>query len=107
VTASRKGAVIAQRCGTTLKATAAQVPCWCEPSWSNTNATYFIPVASYQSQIVWSKSRWELAIASSSKNTILDLEGVMWILRTAENAPAIFAITLVCALVFLSAVIPA
>ena len=31
----------------------------------------------------------------------------MWNLRTAENAQAVFAITLVCALVFLSAVIPA
>ena len=31
----------------------------------------------------------------------------MWNLRTAESAHAAFAITLVCALVFLSAVIPA
>ena len=31
----------------------------------------------------------------------------MWNLRTAESAQAVFAITLVCALVFLSAVIPA
>ena len=31
----------------------------------------------------------------------------MWNLRTAESAQAVFGITLVCALIFLSAVIPA
>ena len=35
------------------------------------------------------------------------MEGVMWNLRTAERAQAVFGVTLVCALLYLSAVIPA
>jgi len=75
--------------------------------YPNSRATDVVPVVSYQSAISWPESQWELAIAFRLKPWSSIWEGAMCNLRIAESAQAVFGITLLCALVFLSAVIPA